>query len=63
MWLVGTPAKANALPVLAAYVLSLGFGFGAMRVLGKQRVVEWKPCLEHVLSLTLAVSPLHPGVP
>ena len=30
----------------AAKVLSLGSGFGARRVLGKQRVVEWKPCLE-----------------
>ena len=37
------PSSAHLMSSLlcpAAYVLSLGFGFGAMRVLGKQRVVE-----------------------
>ena len=46
------PSSAHMISALlfpAAKVLSLGFGFGLVRVLGKQRVVEWKPCLEHVL--------------
>ena len=43
------PSSAHLISSLlcpAAYALSLGSGFGLMRVLGKQRVVEWKPCLE-----------------
>ena len=32
-------------PAMAAKVLSLGFGFGLICVLGKQRVVEWKTML------------------
>ena len=43
------PSSAHLISALlfpAAKVLSLGSGFGSVRVLGKQRVVEWKPCLE-----------------
>lgn len=43
------PSSAHLISALlcpAAYVLSLSFGFGVRCVLGKQGVVEWKPCLE-----------------
>ena len=43
------PSSAHPISSLlcpAAKVLSLGSGFRVRRVLGKQRVVEWKPCLE-----------------
>ena len=35
-------------PAMAAKVLSLGFGFGAGFVLGKQGQPNRKPCLEHM---------------